>query len=91
MRDTYSLYEAKAHLSAIIARVREGDTVAISYHGVPVAEVRPITPLADTVAARPDRLAARGELVRPSAADDADYTPGPALPGAFAQFLSDRE
>lgn len=43
MKKTYSLYEAKAKLSEIIREVRErGVTVVVSYHGRPVAEIRPV-------------------------------------------------
>ena len=44
MRDTYSLYEAKAKLSAIIRQVREGRPVVVTLHGEPVAEIRSISP-----------------------------------------------
>jgi prevent-host-death family protein len=60
MRETYSLYEAKAKLSAIIRRVREGDSVVVTVHGEPVAEIRPIPREPAAGAARPGRLAARG-------------------------------
>ena len=33
----YSIYEAKAKFSEIIRKVREGQTVTVSYHGEPVA------------------------------------------------------
>jgi len=91
MRDTYSLYEAKAQLSAIIARVREGETVAISHRGVPVAEIRPISPPAETIEERLDRMVARGEAILPPPGARADYTPGPRRPGGLAQFLADRD
>lgn len=40
MSDTYSLYEAKAKLSAIVRRVREGCRAIVTVHGKPVAEIR---------------------------------------------------
>ena len=40
--ETYSIHEAKARFSEIIRQVREGKTVAVSYRGKPVAEIRPI-------------------------------------------------
>ncbi|MYA59219.1 MAG: type II toxin-antitoxin system prevent-host-death family antitoxin, partial [Chloroflexi bacterium] len=33
MATTYSTYEAKAKFSEVIRRVREGETVVVSYHG----------------------------------------------------------
>jgi prevent-host-death family protein len=44
MRD-YSIYEAKARFSEIVRRVRErGESVTITWHGEPVAEIRPFEP-----------------------------------------------
>lgn len=92
MNRTYSLYEAKARLSQIIRAVREhGQTVIVSYHGEPVAEIRPIQRLEDPLAQRIAELEAHGVLV-PAAA------PGAALPpalarkrGALQRFLEERD
>jgi len=46
MRDTYSLYEAKARFSAIIRLVREGRRILVTVRGEPVAEIRPLAPAA---------------------------------------------
>jgi prevent-host-death family protein len=37
-----NIYEAKAHLSALVDRVAEGETVLICRRNVPAAELRPI-------------------------------------------------
>jgi prevent-host-death family protein len=37
-----NLYEAKAHLSALVERVAEGETVLICRRNVPAAELRPV-------------------------------------------------
>jgi prevent-host-death family protein len=37
-----NLYEAKAHLSALVDRVAEGETVVICRRNVPAAELRPV-------------------------------------------------
>jgi prevent-host-death family protein len=37
-----NLYEAKAHLSALIDRVAEGESVLICRRNVPAAELRPV-------------------------------------------------
>jgi prevent-host-death family protein len=90
MRDTYSLYEAKAKLSAIIRQVREGRHVVVTVHGEPVAEIRPVGPETRDLAARVDALADRGVLVRGS------LEPGALRPvarrrGALKRFLAERE
>lgn len=37
-----NLYEAKAHFSALVDRVAEGETVLICRRNVPAAELRPV-------------------------------------------------
>jgi prevent-host-death family protein len=90
MRDTYSLYEAKAKLSAIVRQVREGRRVIVTLHGEPVAEIRPIAADAGGIATRLAGLADRGILVRP----DRDAPPLRTVarrPGALRRFLADRD
>lgn len=90
MRDTYSLYEAKARFSAIIRRVREGHRVVVTLHGEPVAEIRPVESTSSGLEHRVMQMAERGILVRPS---------GKAIPphrvvrrpGALKRFLADRD
>jgi len=90
VRDTYSLYEAKAKLSAIIRRVREGHRVLVTVHGNPVAEIRPVEPKAGTLADRLERLADRGIVLR--ARDPAaPLRPVARKPGALRRFLDDRD
>lgn len=93
MRDTYSLYEAKARLSALVRRVRDGDRVIITVHGVPAAELRPIEDAEQSLEDRLADLEARGHLVpaarRPS--DPGVLRAGKAKPGALQRFLRDRE
>jgi len=90
MRDTFSLYEAKAKLSAIVRQVREGRSFTITLHGEPVAELRPLAKSAPDVAARADALAERGILVRPA---QKRAQPGLVVrrPGALKRFLDERE
>ena len=38
----FNLYQAKTHLSALVERVAEGETVLICRRNVPVAELRPV-------------------------------------------------
>jgi prevent-host-death family protein len=90
MRDTYSLYEAKAKLSAIVRKVREGRSVIVTLHGEPVAEIRPVTRAGGGIDTRIDELAERGIVVR------ATSMPLPLRtvvrrPGALARFLAERD
>jgi prevent-host-death family protein len=90
MRDTYSLYEAKARLSAIIRQVREGRHVVVTVRGEPVAEIRPVVREARDLAVRLERLAERGVLVRGERSGRA-LRPVARRPGALARFLADRD
>ncbi len=85
----YSIYEAKAKFSEIIRKVREGQTVTVSYHGEPVAEVRPIAPAGPALEDRVRRLEDRGVVVRP-AAREGRLRPIARRPGALGRFLADR-
>lgn len=89
MRDTYSLYEAKAKLSAILRRVSEGHRVTVTVRGVPVAEIRPIAPDTGGLGARMEQFAQRRILVRPESRP-ASLERVVRRPGALARFLADR-
>ena len=86
----YSIYEAKAKFSEIIRKVREGQTVTVSYYGEPVAEVRPIAPAGPGLDDRVRRLEDRGVVVRP-AAREGRLCPIARRPGALERFLADRD
>lgn len=90
MRDTYSLYEAKARLSAIVKMVREGRTVVVTLHGEPVVEMRPIERRGAGLEARMNELEDRGVIVRP---DSSRMQAGRVTrkPGALKRFLADRD
>lgn len=90
MKDTYSLYEAKARLSALVRQVREGRRVVITVHGEPAVELRPITPKAVGIAARITELTARGVLI-PASDPHAPIRMGPRRPGALKRFLESRD
>jgi prevent-host-death family protein len=90
MRDTYSLYEAKARLSAIIRRVREGHRVLVTLHGTPVAEIRPVEQAAGGLADRLERLAERGIVIR-AERPATRIRPVRRKPGALRRFLDDRD
>jgi prevent-host-death family protein len=90
MATVYSLYDAKAKLSEIIRRVREGDTIAISYRGKPVAEIRPIAERAQTTDERFAELEARGIIVG-SGKPRGKLRPIARRPGALKRFLAERD
>lgn len=41
MTDTVNVYEAKTHLSKLLARVEDGEEITIARHGRPVARLVP--------------------------------------------------
>lgn len=85
----YSTYEAKARFSELLRLVRSGKTVAISYRGEPVAEMRSIEQPSQTIEERLDELERRGILVRSGDA----RKPLPVVtrrPGALDRFLAER-
>ncbi len=59
--DTVGLFEAKTHLSELIARAERGEEVVITRHNKPVARIVPIEGSAPDAAAR---RAAVGALLR---------------------------
>ena len=94
MRDEYSLYDAKAKLSALVRQVREGRTIIITVHGEPAAELRPVdrSERKKSLAERLDELEARGELTsstRTSGAPMALRTIARRT-GAVKRFLEER-
>ncbi len=94
MPDEYSIYDAKAKLSALVRQVREGRSVVITVHGEPVAELRPYRKpdRPQTFAERIAELTASGELIPASRKpnDPRVFRPGSPRPGALKRFLEDR-
>ncbi len=91
MRDTYSLYEAKAKLSAIIRKVREGRPVVVTLHGEPVAEIRPISGSATNLSARIEQLVERGIISRPTTPPAKGRRLITKRSGALKRFLQERD
>lgn len=91
MDETYSLYEAKARLSAIVRQVREGGRAIITVHGEPAVEIRPIAPPPQDLAARLHWLTERGAIRPAPAAAAKPLRPIAKRPGALRRFLDDRE
>jgi prevent-host-death family protein len=89
---SYSVYEAKARLSEILRRVRErGEAVMVTWHGEPIAEIRPIEQdFREGWAARLAELERRGVLRMP-AHTGAPIQPVTMRPGALERFLKERD
>ncbi len=96
MPDEYSIYDAKAKLSALVRQVREGQTFVITVHGEPVAELRPIEKpeRKQTLEERVAELTARGEIT-PSKLKPGERPSFPIgsthIPGALQRFLDERD
>lgn len=88
MGKVYSTYEAKAKFSEILRQVRGGKTITISYHGEPVAEIRPIEKR-QTLEERWKELEERGVVV-PARDPGAPIRPAARVPGALQRFLEER-
>lgn len=90
MRDSYSLYEAKARFSAIVQRVREGHRVVVTVRGQPAVEIRPLAPSTSGIEGRMHELEERG-MVTPAQADRVKLAPGKRRAGALKRFLATRD
>ncbi|MDZ4673067.1 MAG: type II toxin-antitoxin system Phd/YefM family antitoxin [Gemmatimonadota bacterium] len=95
MTERYSIYDAKAKLSALIRRVREGHSVVITVHGEPVAELRPYqkSERKQTLEERIAELTASGEIMpsRRQPGDPLSFPVGRPVPGALRRFLDERD
>lgn len=89
MNATYSTCEAKAHFSELIRRVRAGERVVITYHGDPVAELRPLEQKPVSLEESLPELERTGVVQRASGRFQG--RPLASRPGALARFLEDRE
>ena len=89
---TYSTYEAKARFSEILRLVREhGESVLVTYHGEPVAEIRPIAAaMEDGFKSRLRRLEERGVIIREKG-QAGKLEEIVRKPGALDRFLADRD
>lgn len=90
MRETYSVYEAKARLSAILRRVGEGHRAIITMRGRPVAEIRALDATTSDLDGELEALVSRGIVVRPSE-PRTKLAMGTRRRGALARFLAERE
>jgi prevent-host-death family protein len=89
MPKTYSTYEAKAHLSELLGRVRRGDVVTITHRGEPIAEVRPVEQDKASLSSRIDDLRRNGIIARKG--EKGTFKPLTKKAGALQRFLDSRE
>ena len=90
MESVYSTYEAKARFSELLRKVRQGGRVVITFHGQPVAEIRPIEKRMETLEERIERLTAEGVL-SPAPVKKGTWKAIAHRPGALQRFLDDRD
>ncbi len=86
--DEFSTYEAKSRFSEVLRRVREGRTVTVTWHGEPVAEIRPL-PSIGGIADRLEQMRARG-LLSVSEEEASGFRPVASRPGGLRRFLEER-
>ena len=67
-----SISEAKAKLSALLDRVRTGETITITDRGVPVAQLKPVAPADVDWDLRLSQLEREGVVRRPEQKLDVD-------------------
>jgi prevent-host-death family protein len=89
MRDTYTLREARARLSAIIRQVRAGHPVVVTVYGEPAVEIRAIAPAGEPLGTKLQCLAERGVLVRAKSSHRGLHGVARRR-GALRRFLAER-
>jgi len=59
---TVNIYEAKTHLSRLLAEVEAGEEIVVARNGTPIARIVAVTRTGRGLVGCDDALAARGEL-----------------------------
>lgn len=85
----YSIYEAKAHFSDLIRKVREGRSIVITHRGKRVARIAPYSD-DESLDERLDRLEAENVITPPRGSIDSLQEVA-RRPGALERFLADRD
>ncbi|GMU67437.1 MAG: hypothetical protein AMXMBFR36_37110 [Acidobacteriota bacterium] len=92
MAAEFAVHEAKVRFSELLRRVRRGERVVITWHGKPIAELRPHDPTVESLDERWQRLAAEGRIAPAVAgATTLGLRPVARRPGALGRFLSERD
>jgi prevent-host-death family protein len=89
MKNKYSVYEAKTHLSAILRQVKQNRTVVITDRGHDVARVVPMEE-SSNFEKRLEALERSGVIVSGPDPDPSKIVPIARRPGALKRFLETR-
>jgi prevent-host-death family protein len=85
---TASISEAKAKLSALLERVKAGETVTITDRGVPVAQLTPMHATGEVDwDARLEKLERQGLIIRPKEKLEPGWITSRPLPKSKASVL----
>ena len=85
---TASISETKAKLSALLERVRSGESITITDRGVPVAQIVPLVEMADAEwEARVRRLERAGLITRPTRKLESGWLSSRPLPKSRKSVL----
>ena len=90
---TASISEAKAKLSALLDKVKAGESVTITARGVPIAKIVPLAPADVDWDERLDRLERQGLIRRPKKKLDVEAflaKPRPRIQGVLEALLEER-
>ena len=90
---TASISEAKAKLSALLDKVKAGESVTITARGVPIAKIVPLAPADVDWDKRLDRLERQGLIRRPKKKLDVEAflaKPRPRIEGVLEALLEER-
>ncbi len=88
MPHTYSVYEAKTHLSEVLRSVKNGAEIVVTERGTPIAKVIPIQKK-ETLRQRVQRLTTSGHIIPRKIKGPLPL--GIKKPGGLKRFLEDRE
>lgn len=87
MKESYSIYDAKAHLSRLLRKVKDGGEVIISERGTPIARVVPYSAPKDFEEGIQEKIRS-GIILAPRAHS---FPQGRKKVGALKRFLEERE
>jgi prevent-host-death family protein len=89
MKNKYSIYEAKTHLSEILRQVRQNRSVIITDRGKEVARVVPMVE-SSNIEKRLEAFKKAGIITSSPNADPSKIRPIARRPGALKEFLENR-
>jgi prevent-host-death family protein len=89
MKDAYSIYDTKAHLSKILKRVKNGQEITITERGTPIVRLVPFLAIA-SFQKRVDTLVEQGVILPARKDQIPDTLDTSKKTGALKRFLEDR-